>query len=269
MPQIATTASTNFYYRKTGRGPALILLHGFPESSALWDGVATELSKSFTLILPDFPGSGNSILGKQLSMANLADSIAAVMKQERINTAVIAGHSMGGYVAFEFANKYPGKLAGLSLIHSTPLPDDAEKVSIRHRAIELLQKENGRELFIRQTTPNLFSEQTKENRPQLVEEQVARAMKVSAEAMINCYHAMIARHDRTNVLDENTSFPVQWILGTHDNLINYNKILKFCYRSPVNFVSAYENCGHMSMIEEPGKLINDLKKFTSYCYGNN
>jgi pimeloyl-ACP methyl ester carboxylesterase len=269
MPQIATTASTNFHYRKTGRGPALVLLHGFPASSALWDGVAGELSKSFTLLLPDFPGSGNSVLSKQLSMASLADSIAAIMKQERINTAVIAGHSMGGYVALEFANKYPGKLAGLSLIHSTPLPDDAEKINIRQRTIELLQKDNGREQFVRQTTPNLFSDQSKKSKPQLVEEQVARAMKVSAEAMINCYHAMIARHDRTNVLDDYTSFPVQWILGIDDNLINYNKILKFCYRSPVNFVSAYENCGHMSMIEEPGKLINDVKKFTNYCYGNN
>ena len=263
MPEISTPVSSRVFYRKVGSGPVIVLLHGFPLSGLLWKNVWEELSRSYTVIVPDFPGSGNSLLEKETSIADMAECVHAIMEHERIGKAVIAGHSMGGYVAFAFAGMYPEKVMGLSLVHSIPLADDEEKVKTRLKSIALIQK-GGKETFISQMIPNLFSASFKLSNPLTVKEQVDEAMKTDEAGMVNFYQAMIGRKDTTYVLDKAT-FPVQWIIGSDDNVIYFKKILEQCYKSNINFVTFYHNCGHMSMIEAPERLISDFRIFIDQC----
>ena len=251
------------YYRKMGFGPAVILLHGFPESGILWKNIWDELSVSSTLIIPDLPGSGSSKLEAETSIDQMAGYLKTIMDIEGIDKAVIAGHSMGGYVALAFADKYPGSVSGLSLVHSTPLADDEEKKKIRLKSIELIRK-GAKNAFISQMVPNLFSEAFKQSDPEVVKQQVEQAMKMEDNSIVNFYNAMMQRADHTIMLQK-AVFPVQWIAGINDNLISYKKILEQCYRSGINFVSFYNNCGHMSMFEAPEQLINDLREFIYYC----
>lgn len=176
MPEISTQVSSRVFYRKMGSGPVLVLLHGFPMSSSVWYNVREQLSDAYTLIMPDFPGSGNSILEKETSIEEMADCLNAILTHEKAEKVVVAGHSMGGYVALAFAGKYPGKVAGLTLVHSTPLPDNDDKKNMRLRSIELIRK-GGKTGFIRQIIPNLFSEQFKQNKPETVEELVQESMQ--------------------------------------------------------------------------------------------
>jgi pimeloyl-ACP methyl ester carboxylesterase len=251
------------FYRKTGKGPVLVLLHGFPESGTMWDNIVGELSSHFTLIIPDLPGSGNSKLDHKASIDQMAVSVKTILDKEGIDKSAIAGHSMGGYVALAFADLYPDQTSGLSLVHSIQLADDEEKKKVRIKSIELIQK-GAKRSFISQMVPNLFSDTFKRSDPKTVEEQVEQAMKMEGNSMINFYYAMMNRSDRTYVLD-NAIFPIQWIAGINDNLISYKKILEQCHRSGINFVSFYNNCGHMSMFEAPGLLSKDLLEFVSYC----
>jgi pimeloyl-ACP methyl ester carboxylesterase len=264
MPEISTSASSKLFYRKVGTGPALMLLHGFPEASNLWRKIYEPLSASFTLIMPDFPGSGESALEQNTSIAQMADCVNAIIESEQLERAVIAGHSMGGYVAFTFADQYPQKVVGLSIVHSIPYPDDEEKTKNRLKSIELIQK-GGKSAFIRSMIPNLFAEEFKQSQPGVVEEQIALTMPTGAEALINYQQAMIGRKDQRSWLPE-TSIPIQWIVGAKDNVIYYKKILENCTKSGINFVSFYNNCGHMSMLEAPARLVEDLTEFTTYCY---
>jgi pimeloyl-ACP methyl ester carboxylesterase len=264
MPEITISVSTRLYYRKMGSGPVAILLHGFPESSSLWRKVWDELAASFTLIIPDFPGSGNSSLDKETSIAQMAECVKAIMDEEHIDKAVIAGHSMGGYVGFAFAEKYPNKVCGLSLVHSTPQADDEEKKETRRKSIDLIKK-GAKKMFITQMVPNLFSDAFKHSYPKDIEEQIALALEIEDKSLIAYYNAMIERKDHVNML-QSVLFPVQWVIGINDNIIYYKKILEFCYKSGINFVSFYSNCGHMSMLEAPEKLAPDLKAFINYSY---
>jgi pimeloyl-ACP methyl ester carboxylesterase len=264
MPEISTVVTSRLSYRKMGSGPVVFLLHGFPESSPLWRNIWDELSRSFTLFMPDFPGSGNSVLEKDTGIGDMADCVKSIMDTEGISKAVVAGHSMGGYVAFAFAAKYLERVQGLSLIHSIPLPDDEEKKKNRLKSIDLVQK-GAKKAFVSQMIPNLFSESFKHSNPAVVEEQVQQALEISEEGLINFFRAMIARSDQTNVLDK-AVFPVQWIIGKEDNIISHKKILEFCFRSGINFVSFYNSCGHMSMFEAPGQLTKDLVAFINYSY---
>ena len=264
MPEISTPVSSRVNYRKMGEGPVLVLLHGFPESGTLWQNIWDELAACYTLIIPDFPGSGNSVLDRDTSIKDMAACVKAILDNEGVDKAVLAGHSMGGYVAFSFAAAYPGRIAGLSVIHSSPQADDAEKVKNRLKSIELIRR-GAKNTFISHMIPNLFSDAFKHNNPLIVKGQVEEALKMEDAGMINFYNAMIGREDHSGVL-LNAQYPIHWVVGADDNVIYFKKILGQCYMSRINFVSFYHNCGHMSMIEDPAQLAKDLKMFVDYSY---
>ncbi len=252
-------------YRKSGTGDVIVLLHGFPESHKLWDEVIGTLSKQYMIIAPDLPGSGESAIeGNDLSMEQLAESVNAILEHEGIAEVVIAGHSMGGYAALAFADLHQHKIKGLALVHSAANADDEEKKDQRRKAISLIGK-GGKEAFIKQMIPNMFSPAYKSAHPEVLENHTSEGLKLSAESLIAFYNAMINRPDRLRILEE-ADFPVQWMLGKDDAILNLDKALQQSKLASVNFVYLYDNVGHMSMLEAPDQFCRDLIKFTEYCY---
>lgn len=264
MTTIATSTFQQLSYRKEGQGPALVLIHGFPENGGLWKQVWPLLATNFTVIVPDLPGTGGSALPAETSMESFADAILEILNNEGVNRAVIAGHSMGGYSALAFAERYSGRVKGLSLVHSIPSADNEEKKEKRRKTISLITK-GGKEAFIKQMIPDLFAPTFKAAHPSVIEEQVKRGMELEADSMIAFNEAMIARPDRTSVL-KNAAFPVQFIIGEDDALIPSDAALTQSRLAERNFVELYSDTGHMSMIERPEKLSKDLAGFANYCY---
>lgn len=253
------------YYRRFGKGKPIVLLHGFPESGVLWKEVWPALSEQYMVIVPDLPGSGNSEAGtEKITMEGMADSIAAILKAEGVDRALFAGHSMGGYVALAFAEKYAAQLAGLCMVHSTAYADDEDKKNNRKKAIELIRK-GGKAPFIKQMIPALFSPHTQEACPEVIERQVESGMLLAAESMMAYYQAMLERPERTGVLQK-APFPVQWVIGKDDSVIPFTKGLQQCTLANTNFVSVYNMCGHMSMLENSKDLVSDLLDFAGYCW---
>jgi pimeloyl-ACP methyl ester carboxylesterase len=264
MPEIATAITSRLFYRKMGTGPVVVLLHGFPEDGTLWKHIWDQLAASFTVIIPDFPGSGDSALENNTTIAQLAECVNAILEHENIDKAVIVGHSMGGYVALAFAAQYPDKVVGLSLVHSTPVADDEEKKIARKKSIDIIQK-GGKTTFISQMVPNLFSAAYKNTHAAAMKAHVEHALDMGERSLVNFYNAMISREGHENML-KNINFPLQWVVGLEDNVIPYKKILPHLYQSRINFVSFYPECGHMSMVEAPQALASDLEKFITYSY---
>ncbi len=264
MPEVNTSFSPSVHYQKAGNGQVLVLLHGFPESSWLWQGIKDALAASYTLIMPDFPGSGKTSLNGTVSINDMAELVKAILDAEGITKAVVAGHSMGGYVALAFAHLYPEVVSGLSLIHSTPSADDADKLEMRKKAIDIINK-GGKSAFIRQMVSGLFADGFKSNNAEVVESQIANALEVGEDGLVNYYKAMMQRADRTDVLDK-AAFPVQWITGGLDNVIPFKKVLPYTHTAAINFVSFYPDCAHMGMYEAKENLIKDLLQFCRYCY---
>ena len=264
MPEIISNTVDGIFYRKMGSGPAFFLIHGFPESGSVWRKIWTSLAASFTVIVPDLPGSGGSQLEGEKSLEEMAVALKSICDTEGIQSAILAGHSMGGYVALAFAAQYPENVAGLSLIHSTTAADDEEKRKNRRKAIDIV-KNGGKQMFLRQSVNGLFSENFKLNQPEFVEEQIVNTFKISEEGIINFYNEMIARPDRSAVLEKAT-FPVQWIFGKSDTIIPYKNVLPNCTKAGINFISLYSNAAHMGMFENAEQLGKDLKEFAGYCY---
>ncbi|RYZ47301.1 MAG: alpha/beta hydrolase, partial [Sphingobacteriales bacterium] len=246
------------HYTVQGSGEPLVLIHGFPNDSTAWDAIVPELSKRYRLILPDLPGAGKSPLPETPpSMELLANAVKAVLDQEGIGKAVFIGHSMGGYTAMQIASMYPEMVQGISLVHSLASADNAEKKENRRKAILLMKKGPAeKEMFLKGMSQNLFAPQYAAQHPDVVKEVVAKGMKLSSEALASFYQAIMDRSDKKDVL-ERATWPVQWIIGDHDNATPMKEALEQCHLSAVSSVSVYKPCGHMSFLEMPGRLITD------------
>lgn len=252
-------------YRKIGNGPVIVLLHGFPESGRLWYKVWPLLAKSFTVIVPDFPGTGGSaFIGEDLTVEKMASSVKAILDSEGIDKAVIAGHSMGGYAAIAFAELYKPMVKGLCMLHSLAGADNEERKELRLKSIELIRK-GGKDAFVKQMIPNLFSTAFKKQHPDEVSAQISGALELPPESLIAFYNAMINRPDRTSIL-QGVVFPLQWLIGKEDTIATPEKVTQQSLHANVNFVSVYTDCAHMGMLEKTSILVNDLKSFADYSY---
>lgn len=250
-------------YQVNGTGTPVILLHGFPENSEVWLQQQNSLQPHCCVITPDLPGSGRSPLTQPLTMESMADFVHAVMLAEGIEKAIIIGHSMGGYIALAFAEKYPQQLLGLGLFHSTALADTAEKQDARRKSIKLMQQ-YGAEAFLRQATPGMFSPHTKSTRPHLVEALIQMGMHCRVEALIAYYEAMMQRPDRKAVLTQ-LQVPVLFILGKDDTAVTLESVLPQLALPGKSSVHIFEHTGHMGMWEMAKETSLALQQFVEFC----
>lgn len=242
---------------------AIVLLHGFAEDGQVWKQASESLQKDYLVIMPDFPGSGQSPVNpatiSHWSMEYFADGIRAILAEEKIYSACLIGHSMGGYVALAYAEKYPERTHGLGLFHSTAYADSEERKTIRRRGIEFI-KENGAGKFLQQAVPNLFSAPFKEQFPDKVQHYLHQYADFSGEALIQYYEAMINRPDRTMVFRETTA-PVLFVIGAADQTIPPEQVLPQTYLPNISWVEVLRESAHMGMLEEPEKTYRVLAQF--------
>lgn len=262
---ISTAKFPKLSYTMHGKGDPIVLLHGFPLDGSLWDKVIAPLAKDYMLIVPDMPGSGDSTFaGEELSIEEMAEAVKLILDEEQIQSAVIAGHSMGGYVALAFAELYHGKMKGLGLIHSFAKADTEEKKEQRRKSIELFKK-GGKEAFIRQMIPALFSLASKDRCSEDIKALTERALLTGNKSRIAFYNAMINRPDRSATL-KSSEVPVLWVIGAEDTIASPENLMQQTSLANVNFVYTCNGVGHMSMIESPVELVSYMSSFATYCY---
>lgn len=134
--------NTKISYSDTGKGNAVVLIHGFLENKMMWQDLVLDLSKKNRIITIDLLGHGETeCLGYVHSMEENADVVQAVLSKLRIRKAIFVGHSMGGYVALAYAELYPENVRGLVLQNSTSKADSEERKANRNRAIKAVKKD--------------------------------------------------------------------------------------------------------------------------------
>jgi len=252
-------------YFKTGHGPAVMLVHGYPAHAGIWQHIYPALAEHYTVLMPELMSEpGSWLRDDKTSMGLLAAGFNDILEAEQIDSVVIAGHSMGGYMGLAFAAAYPEKLKGLSLVHSKPAADTEEKKEARLKTIRIIDQ-GGKVPFLRQMVPSLFHDSFRGREPEVVAAETGLAQEISAIALSAFYEAIMHRTDTSDVLYK-AGFPVQYIIGKQDTMLDIHKDLSVKTLANVNFVSLYADCVHMSMLEKPALLLQDLHNFVSYCF---
>jgi pimeloyl-ACP methyl ester carboxylesterase len=236
------------FYTDEGNGEAILFVHGFAEDGSVWE----EFSKAFgayRVIIPDMPGYRNSSLaGETTSVDDMAELVKAILDREKIEKVHFVGHSMGGYAAMAFAEKYPEMLKTVTMFHSQPYADDEEKKKNRHKSADLVRR-NGTEVFVRELYNNLFADKFKSSHRNFVDQRIAKAQQYKPEAIIASLLAMADRPDRPQVL-KNIKVPVLFIIGQEDKAIPHDKSLEQTHLPQVSEVHILPGVGHMGMFEE-------------------
>jgi pimeloyl-ACP methyl ester carboxylesterase len=105
------------HYLMAGHGPAVILLHGYTQTSRMWKPIIPLLAEKFTVIAPDLPGIGDSdIPAKGLDMKNAAISIHSLVRSLKIEKARVVGHDIGLMVAYAYAAQFPSETEKLAVL---------------------------------------------------------------------------------------------------------------------------------------------------------
>lgn len=126
--QIETEAG-RLFARVGGNGPPLLCLHGFPETHAMWTRVAPELSRRFTLVVPDLPGYGDSDIppAEQMPAALGKSAIGRVMTnvmaQLRFPAFDILGHDRGARIAYRMLLDSPSRIRRAVVLDIIPTLD--------------------------------------------------------------------------------------------------------------------------------------------------
>lgn len=237
-----------------------MLLHGFGEDSKIWLPQINFLKNDFKLIVPDIPGSGQSELVPGANIETYAEAIKQLCDTESKNEIVtLVGHSMGGYIALAFAEKYPQYLNSFGLFHSSAFADTEEKKEARKKAIDFINA-NSVHAFLKTSTPNLFTQQYQAEHPGKIIELINEGKEFTTDALIQYYEAMIARPDRTDVL-KSFSKPVLFIIGQHDQAIPFETSMKQCHLPIQSHVHILRKSAHMGMWEEQERANNILLAF--------
>src|SRR5215813_12983674 len=99
------------HYLVSGHGPAVILLHGYTQTSRMWRPLIPRLTDKFTVVAPDLPGIGDSDIPKDgLDMKSAAVRIHALVKSLGISKARVVGHDIGLMVAYAYAAQFPSEV---------------------------------------------------------------------------------------------------------------------------------------------------------------
>jgi pimeloyl-ACP methyl ester carboxylesterase len=108
--QSAEVEGVKLHYLKAGHGPAVILLHGYTQTSRMWQPIMPLLADKFTVIAPDLPGIGDSgIPTNGLDMKSAATRIHGLAKSLGIEKARVVGHDIGLMVAYAYAAQFPAE----------------------------------------------------------------------------------------------------------------------------------------------------------------
>lgn len=252
--------NTKVSYSDTGRGNAVVLLHGFLESHLMWKNLISHFEKRFRVIAVDLFGHGGSdCYGYVHTMEDQADMVFGLMSELRLRKISIVGHSMGGYIALAFAELYPDHLRSLILLNSSAQADSDERKLNRDRAIEVVKKNST--TFIRMATSNLFNKEAHIKFKDEIEAFITQALKTPIQGIVASLEGMKIRMDREALLHF-SPYPKLVIASVNDTIIPIEDIEEQVSQTEVIFEKVPG--GHVSTIEQEASVatfvFNFLKK---------
>lgn len=225
----------------------------------MWDAQVGEFASRCRVIAPDLRGFGQSKSDSAFSIEDLADDLHHTLGSINALPCVLAGLSMGGYVALAYARKYPTDLRGLMLVDTKAEGDNPQQREGREKSIELVRRE-GAKAIADQMLPKLVAEDTPRTRPA-----VASAVRRMAEACPpkTIEHALAAMRDRPDQSDllPSIAVPTLIIVGDADVITPVAMAESMRKQIPDSRLAVITGSGHMAPMEQPAQVNQAMGRF--------
>jgi pimeloyl-ACP methyl ester carboxylesterase len=252
-----TARGIRMYYRDSGKGLPVLLLHAFPLSGAMFDGQLSALSDEVRFIVPDYRGFGQSTAGAEVTtMEDLAEDALLLLDHLAIDSAVVGGLSMGGYVSLALLRRDPGRVRGLILADTQVGADDDDARMGREKlALEVLQE--GADVLVARQLPRLLGPSASE----ALRAKVANLLRSNSPAAVAATLRGLALRDDSRDILSRFGGPVLVVVGAEDSLTPPDKARAMAGLVPQATLVEIPGVGHLSNLEAPEAFNAALRAF--------
>lgn len=262
MEFFAKSKSTNIsvYISDSKKGDkTIILLHGYLETIYIWEDFR-EYLKDYRTIAIDLPGHGLTTSHPESnSMELCADVVKDVMEICNVSKAVVAGHSMGGYVAQMCCKKYPELFTGLILLNSNTFADSEEKK--KDRVKDIIKIEGNALLNIASAMiPKMYYSDNLRRCDDIIRETIEICETHDPMGIIASINGLMARSDYNDFIKGYKS-PALFIYGENDPFLSEEKRLEMINNYPNVEHKTLPKCAHNSFIEYPELVKKEVVQF--------
>ncbi|MEW6554638.1 MAG: alpha/beta hydrolase [Actinomycetota bacterium] len=261
MPEIRM-GGAKISYGAMGKGEAVLLVHGWIGSGALWGMVAPWLSERFHVIAPDLPGHGDSGIpdGFRFTLEGFTAFLADLLRELGLERVSLVGHSMGGSICVHFAATHPDMVERLVLI-DTPGKGSAlgwpARVPLVHHLAGLLHIFWGPRITARLIKSSVLYPD--DLPPTFLEEAVEQGSKVKKQALVETTH-MLAQLDLDPLLP-GIMAPTLIIYGDRDPSVRPAEAGRLRGLIPDAQLQMVPGCGHCPNYEYPDLVVGFIEAF--------
>lgn len=242
-----------------GSGAPLLLVHGFPLDRTLWAPQVKGLRDMARVIAPDLRGMGESGLPSgDVTVDAYADDLAALLDSLGVKSAIVAGLSMGGYIAFAFYRKFPARVRGLLLANTKAGADSPEGKKGRDDNA-VLAREKGAGAIAERMLPKMLTPKSLSERADLKKSVNDMMARQPVPGVVGALMAMRDRPDSTPTLGT-IAVPALVITGAEDTLLppKESELIRDGIRG-AKFVML-EGAAHLSNVEQPDEFNRAVKE---------
>jgi pimeloyl-ACP methyl ester carboxylesterase len=243
---------------------ALVLVHAFPLSAAMWDAVREPLAAHECvreLVTPELPGfGGRPALSGPPSLDAVADDLAAQLDERGLRRVALGGLSMGGYVAMAFLRRYGDRVDGLVLADTKAGADPEPARENRERIARTVLEERSPRVLLDDVAPGLLGPTTFATRPEVVERVRTLVSASDPEGVAWAQRAMAARPDSFDTLRE-AEVPALVVVGDEDGLSPVSDAEAMVAALPDASLAVLQGSGHLSALEVPEAFTAALSDF--------
>ncbi len=231
----------------------VVFLHGFGENASVWANLTEALAFENHCFTPDYADLALP------TVEAYADWLRDWLDARQTGPVVLIGHSMGGYIALAFAERYPAKLTGLGLAHSTAYADSEERKQKRLASVKAIEAK-GPVAFLEEFIPNMYADSFAQQYPEVLATHHETVKNLPTEALVAGMNAMRQRPDRRAVL-EKASFPVLFVIGLADRSVSPEDSLEQVKLPAQSQELVLEGVGHSGMTEAPEDFLGAVRQF--------
>lgn len=264
--RILTVDGRSVHYRDEGRNnrQTLVLLHGFLQNLDVWSSYVLSYMNHLRVITIDLPGHG---LTDSFCDVHTTDFMAGIVKEVLIacgvEQCVMVGHSMGGYVALAFAERYPYCVRGLGLINSHAMADSDEQREQREQVCR--QAQDNVASYIVGFVGSLFDESRRAALSHDINDLQAQCLQTSAASVIAAQRGMAHRPSRIGLLQQ-LDVPVYFVYGKNDPRIPIELAVTQTLMPRRAEALLLADTAHMAFLEEREYVKPRLLNFVEGCY---
>ena len=256
---IALPRGVDIAYDDVGTGLPVVFIHGFPHNRTLWAPQLGGLLNRARCIAPDLRGFGASEARGPYTMDAYADDVIAVLDVLQIDRAVIAGLSMGGYVAFAIWRRYRERVRAL-ILADTRAGADSDETRAKRREMIALARSRGSGAVADAQISGMVGRTTREKHPDIADAVHRMLAMAPVAGVVGALEAMMNRPDSTPTL-ATIDVPTLIIVGDEDVLTPPREARAMHERVAGSRLEILAGAGHVSNVERPAAFNHVATEF--------